>query len=114
MNTEVYPHAPGFKTEQPETSKAAAKAVKGRAELLRVLVLEKYRLGSATADEIAAKLGESVLTIRPRVAELHKQGKLADTGVRRPNTSGHSATVWRLEDERVKKAFPNGQQSTMF
>jgi len=112
--TEVYPQAPGWKTDRPETSKQAAKAIKSRADTLRELVLEKYRLGSATADEIAAKLGESVLTIRPRVAELHKQGKLVDTGVRRPNESGHSATVWRLEDERVKKAFPNGQQSTMF
>jgi predicted ArsR family transcriptional regulator len=111
---EVYPYAPGFKVEQPETSKQAAVAIKSRAELLRVLVLEKFRLGSATADEIAVKLNESVLTIRPRVAELHKQGKLVDTGVRRQNTSGHSATVWRLEDDRIRKAFPNGQQSTMF
>lgn len=111
---EVYPQAPGYKTEQPETSKQAAKAVKSRAGLLRTMVLEKYRLGSATADEIAAKLGESVLTIRPRVAELHADGKLEDTGVRRKNESGHSATVWRLSDERVRKAFPNGSQSTMF
>lgn len=112
--TEVYPHAPGYKTVNPETSQQAATAVKSRAETLRELVLEKFRLGSATADEIATKLNESVLTIRPRVAELHKQGKLADTGVRRHNASGHSAAVWRLEDERVKKTFPNGSQSTMF
>lgn len=112
--TEVYPYAPGFKVEQPETSKQAATAVKSRAETLREQVLEKFRLGSATADEIAAKLGESVLAIRPRVAELHKQGKLKDTTFRRKNESGHSAVVWQLEDERVRKAFPDGQQSTMF
>jgi predicted ArsR family transcriptional regulator len=109
-----YPYAPGFKTEQPETSNQAATAVRSRAETLRELVREKFRLGSATADEIAAKLNESVITIRPRVSELHKQGVLKDTGFRRKNESGHSAVVWQLEDERVKKAFPNGQQSTMF
>lgn len=109
-----YPNEPGWKTTKPETSQAAAVAVRSRAATLRDQVLEVYRIGSATADEIAAKLNESVLTIRPRVAELHKQGKLADTTFRRKNASGHSAVVWRLEDERVKKAFPNGSQSTMF
>lgn len=109
----TYPEAPGWKGE-PETGQQAAVAETSRAEILRVRVLEKFRLGSATADEIAAKLGESILAVRPRVAELHKQGKLVDTKVRRKNTSGHSAVVWALDDEPLRKVFSKGPQAEMF
>jgi hypothetical protein len=50
--------------------------------------------GGFTADEIAARLGESILTIRPRITELNKLCKIKDTGVRRPNSSGRNAIVW--------------------
>ena len=51
--------------------------------------------GGLTADEIAADLGESVLSIRPRVSELHRLGMIEKTKVRRRNASGMSASVWR-------------------
>ena len=47
-----------------------------------------------TADEVAALLGETVLSIRPRVAELRKLGKIAATGDKRRNESGMLASVW--------------------
>jgi hypothetical protein len=52
----------------------------------------------ATADEIAAALNRSILTIRPRVSELNRMGKIADSGVRRKNASGRNAIVWRINE----------------
>jgi hypothetical protein len=53
----------------------------------------------ATADEIAYVLKRSVLTVRPRCAELHvKMKAIVDSGERRPNASGKSAIVWRKAD----------------
>lgn len=51
--------------------------------------------GPATADEIATKLGESVLAMRPRLTELFKSGAITWSG-KRPNRSGRLARVWRL------------------
>ncbi len=48
----------------------------------------------ATADEIAAELNYSILTIRPRVSELNKQRRIIDSGLRRRNASGRNAIVW--------------------
>ncbi len=46
-----------------------------------------------TADQVAARLGESVLSIRPRITELKKTNRIADTGRRRKNHSGRAAAV---------------------
>jgi len=92
-----YPRRAGFK--EPTTSRDAAQRIerKGRAASLRSAVLGAFELDwTGTADELAHRLGESVLAIRPRVTELHKQGKLETTGERRKNESGASAHVWRL------------------
>jgi len=48
-----------------------------------------------TADEIANDLNLSVLSVRPRVSELKRTGKIKQTGARRKNESGMTATVWR-------------------
>jgi predicted transcriptional regulator len=47
-----------------------------------------------TADEVAEKLSITVLTVRPRVSELFKAGRITKTGVKRPNESGLEAHVW--------------------
>jgi hypothetical protein len=92
---ERYPNAPGFKRR--DTSDAAAGAIRDRAVQLRQAVLDAlYWHGPQTADEIAARLDESVLTIRPRVSELATAGRIAATGERRPNASGRTAIVWAL------------------
>lgn len=78
---------------------AAAAAETSRASILRTLVVSAYQHNATlTADECASILGESVLSIRPRISELHKQTPpvLEDSGERRKNASGHSACVWRL------------------
>jgi len=92
-----YPRRAGFK--EGTTSRDAALRIerRGRAAALRAAVLGAFELGwSGTADELAYRLGESVLSIRPRVTELHKQGKLEPTGERHRNESGASAHCWRV------------------
>jgi len=89
-----YPHAPGAKAR--ETSFEAARAIKPAADRLRRLTLEALRQRPMTADEVAAWLGLDKLSIRPRVSELAKQGKVIETGLRRANGSGRSACVWRV------------------
>ena len=88
-----YPLAAGSKTGG--TSAEAAKmihAARLRNKALRVL---QTNPGGLTADEIAAELGESILSIRPRVSELRRLGEVEKTSERRRNESGMSASVWR-------------------
>lgn len=92
-----YPERAGAK--DMDTGRAAANAIEGsgRAPLLRDRVLEVFARGyRLTADEVAAKLDEDILSIRPRVSELFKQHKLLDTGERRLNTRGRPAKVLRI------------------
>ena len=64
---DVYPHSPGYKVGG--TSRRAAEAIKP---------------------------DKSVLSIRPRVSELHRLGLVHETGERRRNESGHRAAVYEL------------------
>jgi predicted ArsR family transcriptional regulator len=79
------------------TSAEAAEKTAPIAENYRARVLSEItKTGGSTADEIAAALRASILTVRPRVSELHKAGRIRDTGARRANSSGHRAVVWGL------------------
>lgn len=92
-----YPNKAGFK--EPTTSKEAADRIeaKGRASKLRDACRGAFELGFVgTADELAFRLDEDILAIRPRVSELHKQGLIERSGVRHRNSSGASAHCWRL------------------
>lgn len=95
-----YPSSPGFKAVTTETSALAARKVSGRAGNLRDDVLAMLRHSDSTADEIARILGESVLSIRPRVAELHAMNLIVPTPHRRTNESGHSAVVWQCHNPK--------------
>jgi predicted ArsR family transcriptional regulator len=88
-----YPDTPGYRRR--ETSKAAADAIAPRAVRLRDLVLAEIKKRPGTADEIAERLRQTVLAVRPRTTELAKLGLIADAGIRRSNVSGRSAIVWR-------------------
>jgi hypothetical protein len=68
-------------------------AVEIRAQVYAYLVAHPT---GATADEIAAAINYSILTVRPRVSELRRQGRILDSGVRRKNISGKSAIVWKI------------------
>ena len=89
-----YPSAPGYK--RGGTSKAAADSMHEKAPTLRQKVLDVLFHEDLTADECAAEIGRSRLSIRPRLAELARLGKIVDTGETRANVeSGKQATVWR-------------------
>ena len=97
-----YPNTAGSK-ERNGTSELAAEKIEksGKAAALRERVLDafwinEWSIGPFTADEIADKLGESILNVRPRVSELFKQGLLEKTGIRRNNAQGSSCAVFRL------------------
>lgn len=90
-----YPNEPGFKVGG--TSQAAAESMKPSANILREKVREALeRFGPLTADECASRLDVSILSIRPRFTELKTNHAITDTGRRRANASGRSATVWAL------------------
>jgi hypothetical protein len=73
-------------------------AVTVRKEVLDFL---RERPGGATADEIAAAIGRSILTVRPRVSELKRLGAFVDSGERRANASGHAAAVMALAQREL-------------
>lgn len=102
-----YPNHPGSKVATPETSRQAADSVASSAERLRDQCLSRLRVRASTADELAEYLGESVLSIRPRVSELVKMSKVQDSGARRKNRSGKSAAVWEpaAEDSGAASLF---------
>ena len=88
-----YPVAPGARDR--DTSRAAADRIAPSAALVRERVLDEFeRSRGLTADECAGRLGLSILTVRPRVTELTRLGKLRDSGARRVNGSGRRAIVW--------------------
>jgi hypothetical protein len=91
-----YPTSPGFKAPGP--SELAANAISPTAAKLRAMVLAEFQRTGAglTADEIAKDLNLSVLSVRPRVSELRRNGQIEQTGSRRKNASGMTATVWRI------------------
>jgi hypothetical protein len=101
----AYPNTPGSKGGG--ASKDAADAMQSRAETLRsdisVLMQKGYRL---TADEIAARMNETVLAIRPRVSELVKQNILVKTGERRKNISGMTAHVLKHWSSQTAVELP--------
>jgi predicted ArsR family transcriptional regulator len=96
MSELIYPDAPGFKVSGP--SEQAAEAMGSTANKMRAAVLAQIAQypGGATADEIAMDLNLSVLSVRPRVSELKRLGQIKQTGDRRKNESGMTATVWRI------------------
>lgn len=88
-----YPETPGYK--KTGTSKDAADSMREKAPSLRQKVLEVLFHQDLTADECAAEIGKSLLSVRPRLTELLRLGKIFDTGATRANESGKQATVWR-------------------
>jgi predicted ArsR family transcriptional regulator len=98
MSELIYPDAPGFKAGPSED---AARTVITVASKLRPIVLTAIAQspGGATADEIAEQLNLSVLSVRRRVSELNRNGLIVQTGARRRNASGMTATVWRVASQ---------------
>ena len=90
-----YPHVPA--SGKRDTSEAAAEAIAPTAGTLRSkaydALLSSGKFGF-TADEVAEKIGVTILAGRPRITELSKQGMIKDSERRRQNASGKKAIVW--------------------
>jgi hypothetical protein len=92
----VYPDSPAARPT--DTSEAAADSVAEQVRALRAKCLRALRaagavelnadmapIGGLTADECAARLDISILSIRPRFSELKKLGLIRDSRYRRLN-----------------------------
>lgn len=90
-----YPSSPGFK--EPTTSMQAALSIASHAKTVRAAVLAQYVAAypsGLTPDQVASIINESILTVRPRCAELKRLGMIKATADTRPNSaSGHHARV---------------------
>lgn len=75
------------------SAEAAEKIENKRLQGMALETLKKHPAGM-TADEIAAALCLSILSIRPRISELKRLGKVQKTNQRRQNASGMTAIVW--------------------
>jgi hypothetical protein len=94
-----YPDTPGYKVLG--TSREAVLRVTPRARRLldRVHNFMKSRYPAAfSADQVAEELGETILSVRPRMSELLRHGKIECTGARRKNQSGMTANCYRAID----------------
>lgn len=105
ISTKQYPIGPGVKTDNPETSREAANAIDGQVAALREQVLLFLAFGAATADECASGIGQTILSVRPRLSELRAMGRIEPTGLRRRNASGRSATVWQMVTKQTQQEF---------
>lgn len=88
-----YPISPGYKGG--ETSLSAAQAMASTAGTIRDQVLGVIQRWPSTPEEIARDLGIDLYTVRPRVSELKRLGKIQDSGDRRMSRGGKSAIVWQ-------------------
>ena len=85
-----YPFRAGFK-KHGTSSEAAPTATE--TATLRDQVLAALRVRDMTSDECAEVLGKSPFSIRPRLTELQRLGRVAETDQRRRNASGKMAAV---------------------
>ena len=95
--TSQYPYSPSWKKQG--TSKDAAIAIKPKAETIRnraLGIIKNKKDYGATTDEVADLLNLSILSVRPRFTELKLMKKIIETELKRKNSSGRLATVWRI------------------
>lgn len=92
-----YPHHPGFKARQ--TAKDAADGIAPKAKSLRMRVYDAIKEMPGTPEDIAERLGEPVMNIRPRTAELSARGLIEDTGIRGLAMGGRRAIIWRVKPQ---------------
>lgn len=91
----TYPSSPGYKTGG--ASRQAAKRIAPKAATLRDRVLSMFQAhGPMTADQCAERMGASILSIRPRVTELSKLGKLTKLDRMQPGQFGANQHLYQV------------------
>jgi len=105
MDDKSYPFSPG--SQNVDTSIEAAELIKEGADTIRRkvfdVIVNKGNVG-ATADEVAELLSLSSFTVRPRVTELFKQGKI-ERRDKRKNNSGRLAYVYVVSKNHVNNQY---------
>jgi transcription initiation factor IIE alpha subunit len=82
-----------------DTSYAAARSVRHTAPAQREQVFATlYARGPSTAEELEVVLGLAGNSIRPRLVELRRDGRVVDTGRRRRTQSRRYAVVWAVAE----------------
>jgi|TARA_X000001036_G_scaffold436682_1_gene480332 transcription initiation factor IIE alpha subunit len=105
MDDKSYPFSPG--SQKVDTSIEAAELIKEGADTIRRkvfdVIVNKGNVG-ATADEVAELLSLSSFTVRPRVTELFKQGKI-ERRDKRKNNSGRLAYVYVVSKDHINNQY---------
>jgi hypothetical protein len=99
-----YPDSPGFRRGSDPASREAARAISPIAAKMRAKVLREFcRLHPAggTSDEIASRLGISILSARPRASELRRLGYLEPLAVMGRSSTGHAARILRATSKAL-------------
>lgn len=89
-----YPDGPGFKVR--ETSRAAAAAMAPQAKSLRARVFDELKRAPGTPEQIAHRLKEPLMNVRPRCSELAAKGLIIDSEARGTAMGGRRAIIWRV------------------
>ncbi|MDP1598992.1 hypothetical protein [Phenylobacterium sp.] len=89
----TYPESPGFKAR--ETSRAAAAAMAPQAKSLRARVFDEIKKAPGTPEQIAHRLKEPLMNVRPRCSELAAKGLIMDSEARGTAMGGRRAIIWR-------------------
>lgn len=88
-----YPERPGAQAR--ETSRAAAAAIAPSAKTLRARVLDEIKKAPGTPEQLAHRMREPLMNIRPRCSELAAKGLILDSQARGQAMGGRKAIIWR-------------------
>lgn len=107
-----YPQQPGWRAQASgETSREAAIAARAKARPMMALIEELLADGPASPEQLHARLTEDgsrvlLTSVRARVCQLHKLGRVVDTGKRSLGESLRAKViVWRLATSEERAAF---------
>ncbi len=103
MSGDHFPHSPGWRASaHGETSRLAAEGQRLKAPRMLDRLTALLTEGPASPEELHAELKRQGVTapltsVRARVCQLHKQGRVVDSGARGLGESGScKVIVWRL------------------
>jgi len=88
------------------TSRAAAASARPRSSELCRAILRLVTTGPKTPEEIAIALDIPVNTARARICDLHKAGRLRDSGRRGKSLSGRPVIAWEALPEAASGDCP--------
>jgi len=99
-----YPYQAGYKKRS--TSKEAADKINMQYPRQSFMVEDVFKLGELinyTADEVADKINQNIISVRARITELNQQGILEDSGERRKNKNNRNVIAWIHKDKLNKQ-----------